>query len=562
MKKIKKFLGNHKITGAIIILTLIYVGYQIYQSHTNTSAQTKYVLAIVKKGTVIASVTGTGQVSTTNKIELKAKASGDIVYIGTANGQTVYTGQLIAQIDNRDAEKMVRDATVALDSAKLTLAKMEKPNEQQLPEAQLAKTYQDGLSIIAKVYPDLSSVINSLNHIYFDNILDTNNNNNGNNIEYYVGVIKSYDSNFQSVPLTVQNDYTKIKLQYDQAFADYKIASLEKDNQKIDAAIRSTYVLLQNVANLNKIGHDVVQFFKNKSVIDNWQSSKPTVVDQNFTDLTADLAIVNGHLGDLGVIVNTIDSQRNNTAVNVLDIQTQKLAVEQKANTLLDAQENLADYNVRAPFDGLMAVVNIKKFDSASNGTIIGTLITKQKIAEISLNEVDVAKVKVSNKATLTFDAVDSLSITGEVQELDLIGTVTQGVVTYNIKIAFDTQDDRVKPGMSVSAAVIIDMRQDVLTVPISAVKGTGNSAYVEVFNQPLLDGQGSQGVASLTAPQQKNVVIGLTDDTLTEIISGLKDGDQVVSRTITGAAVTTAATAPSLFGGGGGRIGGGGHGG
>ena len=98
-------------------------------------------------------------------------------------------------------------------------------------------------------------------------------------------------------------------------------------------------------------------------------------------------------------------------------------------------------------------------------------LITKQKIAEISLNEVDAAKVKVGQKVTLTFDAIDGLSITGEVSEIDALGTVSQGVVTYGVKIAFDTQDERVKSGMSVSAAIITDVKQNVLLVPNAAVK-------------------------------------------------------------------------------------------
>ncbi|MDD5433706.1 MAG: hypothetical protein PHE77_03610, partial [Candidatus Pacebacteria bacterium] len=61
-------------------------------------------------------------------------------------------------------------------------------------------------------------------------------------------------------------------------------------------------------------------------------------------------------------------------------------------------------------------------------------------MAEISLNEVDVAKVKIGQRAIITFDAIDELEITGKVEDVDTIGTVSQGVVSYNVKIIFDTQ--------------------------------------------------------------------------------------------------------------------------
>ena len=192
----------------------------------------------------------------------------------------------------------------------------------------------------------------------------------------------------------------------------------------------------------------------------------------------------------------------------------------QAENSLLDARQKLADYFIRAPFDGVIAVVNVEKGYSVSASTVVTTIITKQRTAKIAFNEVDVAKVKIGQKVTLTFDAIEGLSISGEVAEIDSIGTVSQGVVNYNVKIVFDTQDDRVKPGMSVSAAVITDVKQDVLLVPNSAVKSDGNGQYVEFLIN--------------NAPQSQSVEAGLSNDTMTEIKSGIKEGDKIVIQTIT----------------------------
>ncbi|MEI6553692.1 MAG: HlyD family efflux transporter periplasmic adaptor subunit, partial [bacterium] len=189
--------------------------------------------------------------------------------------------------------------------------------------------------------------------------------------------------------------------------------------------------------------------------------------------------------------------------------------------------------------------------DSVSSGASIGTIITKNNIADITVNEVDAAKITPGQKASLTFDAVDGLEISGVVQSIDLVGTVTQGVVNYNVKITFDVQDDRVKSGMSVSASIITNNKQDVIVVPNSAIKTKNGVQYVDMF---------SQNVATSTVPEtvnetptQQTVVVGLSNDTETEITSGLSVGDRIVTKTTTGVAATTkTSTAPSLFGSGG----------
>ena len=191
----------------------------------------------------------------------------------------------------------------------------------------------------------------------------------------------------------------------------------------------------------------------------------------------------------------------------------------------------------------MLATLDIKKGDNVSSGASIGTFITKNQVAEITLNEVDATKVKVGQKATLTFDAVDGLTITGTVVQVDLVGTVSQGVVSYKVKIGFDTQDDRVKSGMSVSSSVITDTRQNVVIVPTSAVKSNSDgSSYVEI-----------PGTTPTSVPSQQTVEVGLSDNTNSEIISGLKEGDQVVTKTVTTTATktTTAKSATSLLGGG-----------
>ena len=208
-----------------------------------------------------------------------------------------------------------------------------------------------------------------------------------------------------------------------------------------------------------------------------------------------------------------------------LEIRNKEIAVEQKRNALIKAQQTYSDYFITALFDGTIVNLDAVLGDNVSGSDTVLTLITDDKIAEVTLNEIDIAKVKLGQKVILEFDAVSGLSVTGEVVEMDVLGTVTQGVVSYGVKIGFDIQDETVKSGMSVSASIIIETKQDVLLVTIGAVKASGDSSYVEV----MVDGNIAK----------KNVTTGLSNDTMIEIVEGLSEGDEVVTQKITGGSST-----------------------
>ena len=152
---------------------------------------------------------------------------------------------------------------------------------------------------------------------------------------------------------------------------------------------------------------------------------------------------------------------------------------------------------------------------------------------------------------------------------MDTIGTVSQGVVSYNIKISLDTQEDEVKPGMSVTASIITGAKTDVLLVPNTAIKSDANGSYVSVLPNASPSAASSQqsssssnlGVTSNVAPQKVYVQTGDANDTDTEITSGLSEGDQIIVRTVTMATVAPVSSTASkggsasiLTGGGGGR--------
>ncbi|MFA4817883.1 MAG: efflux RND transporter periplasmic adaptor subunit [Parcubacteria group bacterium] len=220
------------------------------------------------------------------------------------------------------------------------------------------------------------------------------------------------------------------------------------------------------------------------------------------------------------------------------DKKSQAITVEQKKNTLADAKKNLSDYYIRAPFDGIVTSLSVSSGDSVSRSDILASVITKNIQAKVSLNEVDAVRVKIGDMAELSFDALPDLKVSGKVIKIDTIGTLSQGVATYNAEISLDSQPELLKPGMNVSASIITDVKEGAVIVPASAVKTENNKSYVEILKNG--------------AAERKTVEIGSSNDTQTEILNGLSAGDKVITQTINlNAAANPASTGGGLGGGG-----------
>jgi HlyD family secretion protein len=535
MQKIKNFIIAHKFASVVAIAVLILGGYLSFR--TKAVAETRYVTSTVTTGTVVVSVTGSGQVAASNEINLMPKVSGNVTYVGVNPGNVVKKGKTLFSIDATDAQKAVRDAQTNLDQAKLALTKLQEPadplsviqTQDAIDQATTDKTNQD--LAVKNAYAAL---------------LNAN--------PEAVPTNTATATNF-TAPV-ISGNYTLGQ----EGDINLDVHSSGKSNGYFSISGLVSGIGTISTVDPQPIGTSglYIEFPSIDQTVTQWTISIPNVKASNYLSAynayqDAQQSYQNAIDADNRTIAeNTEKLKQLQTGADVVDIQTQELNVTKAQNALLDAQTALNDYYILAPFDGVVATVVGQVGQPASSGTALGTIITNEKIASITLNEVDVAKIKLGQKATLTFDAIDGLSIAGTVASIDTVGTVTQGVVNYTVKIAFDTQDDRVKPGMSVSAAIITDVAQDVLTVPASAIKTSNGSSYVQMFDTPLPGSDAPTGVVSAIPPRQQPVVVGLSDDTTTQITSGLKEGDQVVSRTITSTTTSKTATssAPSLLGG------------
>lgn len=145
-------------------------------------------------------------------------------------------------------------------------------------------------------------------------------------------------------------------------------------------------------------------------------------------------------------------------------------------------------------------------------------------------------KVKVGNKVTITLSAFSDKTYTGKIVAIDTTGTVSSGVVSYPVTITLDSGAPDIFANMSATANILTDFKEGVLIVPNGAIITQNNETFVRTLKDNVLT----------NIP----VVTGLTSDTETEVISGIDEGQSVVTAITTTSTTKTTTSTTSIFGG------------
>ncbi|NJM08196.1 efflux RND transporter periplasmic adaptor subunit [Candidatus Gracilibacteria bacterium] len=186
--------------------------------------------------------------------------------------------------------------------------------------------------------------------------------------------------------------------------------------------------------------------------------------------------------------------------------------------SLAQAQLNLTNATLLAPFAGVVTTVDIVPGSFVTSGSGIITIINRDPLhVDLRLNENDVAQVTLGQKVVLGIDALRDWQNEGTVSYISPVGTDANGVVTFDVTVDFPDDDARVKVGMSANVDITVSERSAVLLVPNTALLPNGSQQIVQ---RRAIDGTIGTVV----------VETGLTDGIHTEIISGLNEGDEIVA--------------------------------
>lgn len=174
---------------------------------------------------------------------------------------------------------------------------------------------------------------------------------------------------------------------------------------------------------------------------------------------------------------------------------------------------------LRAPFDGVVAAINVHPGELASSAQPAFTLLTPDALRlDLTIGEVDLPNVKVGQPGGIIFDAIQGRPYFFVITSIGLAPQVQQGVVTYIVRANLIVPGDAPKPapGMNGAALIQLEQRNNVLTVPARGVRRRGDQQVVDV--------QKDDGTI-----EERVVETGLSDGTDIEIVSGLSEGETVL---------------------------------
>jgi HlyD family secretion protein len=221
------------------------------------------------------------------------------------------------------------------------------------------------------------------------------------------------------------------------------------------------------------------------------------------------------------------DSARAQVGVDNAKLKQARAQVLQAQASLKQLEEQLSYTTIVAPMDGVILSRDVEIGDAVSSILVLGSTATlvmtegdiNQVYVQGKVDEADIAHVYMNQPARIKVESFRDRFFTGKVTKIAPLGVEKDNVTTFEVRVSIDNPGGELKANMTANAEILLDEHKGVLTVPESAVSyDNQKNATVQVPDTKKKEGY-------RTVP----VKVGLSNGSVTEIISGLNAGQQVV---------------------------------
>lgn len=223
----------------------------------------------------------------------------------------------------------------------------------------------------------------------------------------------------------------------------------------------------------------------------------------NYNKAKADLDYLYSNRPDITLARDTLQAAKLSLSTSQLDLQM--------------AKDMLAKMTLVAPFDGTISAVNVDQGEAAS-GPVVEMVTMDRLEVIVNVDQVDIGSLDVGQPAVIIFDAWPGVQVKGKVWSIYPQASTADNVVNFEVHLALDKTDLELRSGITGHVAIQTFNLTGVLLVPNQAL---------------VLDPQTGQYHVSVMTPQgpkQSGVTIGKRDDKYTEILDGLKEGDELLT--------------------------------
>ncbi len=420
----------------------------------STTTTTAVQTGRVSRASLSSVVESSGSVAAESDITLNFGATGTVAQVNVRVGDAVKQGDVLAQLDTRDLELQVA----------------------QQQQSYLSQQAAYSLTVV----PDPAAVKSAQTAL------------NNANAAYQLARQKYAVNSTDSVSLSCDN--------------------VDSAKQAYDDAVNA-YNALQ--ANWRAVVYGTIEVSPQRAQLDRAK----TAYDQAL----ASCALTKSGVNTTGVQSALMQVQQaklnldNLVAPAERTLTLAKIQLDQAQLALDQATAQLDDARIVAPFDGVVTQVTATAGGASAGAAIQLTDVSRYHV-DVLVDETEIAQVQLGQKAELTFDALPKAIVTGAVKRIDPAGTVSQGVVSYKVRVDLDKTDAALRIDMSADVRVILDTHANVLAVPGGAIRSdtTTGGYFVNVLDT-------TTGEA-----RRVDVTTGYTDGDLTEVSGEIQQGEQV----------------------------------
>lgn len=465
LDRYKKILSSRWSIAGIVILLLI-GGYWCFVR----SGGTVYQFITVTQGSIIETVSVTGNTTPLKSVSLGFQNTGTIAHVYLNLGDHVGAGDIIAELNTATLSAALQQARAAYDSA------VASRSSTSLPEAET-----QARNAYLSAYTTLDTLLR-------------------NDVDTFFGGPTVYGPQLLIIAPNDYGELSKERTALTYEMQTYQSALSSADTTDPAALLASATLVAQDVSN----------FLDKLAVAANDSGSNASAMQI--------AALATARTG-VATLLATLSSARNTYRTQSVGATSlTNASVEQAAAGVAVAQANLQGTRIVAPISGTVTELNAKVGQQASPGTPLVSLIGNGGFeVDAGVSETDVGKLAVGNKVSMTLDAFPNETFTGSVFYIAPAQTNTQGVISYQIKISFDKADSRLKSGLTANIDIQTKHKDNVLILPQYAILQNDNGTFIETLS----------GKTVTTSP----VTLGIQDQKgNVEILSGVTLGEQVIN--------------------------------
>lgn len=510
---------------AVMVIALAYILWSCFNSGNQQAAVgmtqgMDNVVDVVRRD-INSEVSSTGVIEAKDTYNITALVSGEVIEANFEVGDKVEKDQILYKIDVSSAKSELDNANNSLNRANKSLEDVNK-DYGSISNKYSGRTYKSNRSGYIKevsiLAGDKVSTGTKLANVYNDTTMKLN-------IPFL---------NTQAVQIQVGSPATIILSDTNEELSA-SVASVSSRDEVLDGGRLVRYVSLQ-AENPGGLTTDTSAFVK---VGDFTSAAEAKFAPLTDTEITADLpstvdvekVLVNpGDYVKEGTPIFTITSESYEKMLRSYEdnVDNAKERVENAQLKLESANESIDKYTISSPIEGQVITKNYKVGDKIGSNsgkdnastTLASIYDMNEYTFKMSVDEVDISKIKVGQEVRVESEAFKDKTYTGTVSNISLESTNNNGVSTYPVTVKLNEKGELL-PGMNVQAYILLGTSKNALCIPSAALM-RGNQVYIQDEKVTTTDGIVPIGFRAV------DVKTGLVNANYVEILSGLSEGDKV----------------------------------